>query len=323
LALLWLVPSVPAAAQEKVWRVGLLSGGVVASPGAPTTWQGELQRALALNGFDSGRNLVLTARYAENHLDRLPLLAREIEAAGADVVVAVSDPAVRAVLAATPHTPVVMVVGADPVESGLVAGLARPGGRITGIAYRVWEGDAKRLQYLSEGIPGARRFAALRLRPPAGQQAEMQARLTDFLAHAAAQLGVAFTMHLVAGAADYAAAFAAMKSEGAAGVIISSQPMAADAERVAASAAAHGLPTICEWDYMARVGCVFAYGHDLPYAQRRVGEYVVQILRGAVPAEMPVEQSDAWKLTVNLRAAARLGLAVPPALLARADEVIE
>jgi putative ABC transport system substrate-binding protein len=90
-----------------------------------------------------------------------------------------------------------------------------------------------------------------------------------------------------------------------------------------ASAAENRLPTICEWDYMARVGCVLAFGHDLTYAQRRVGEYVARILKGTAPSDLPVEQSDAWKLTVNLRVAARLGVTMSPSILARADEVIE
>jgi putative ABC transport system substrate-binding protein len=123
---------------------------------------------------------------------------------------------------------------------------------------------------------------------------------------------------------EYAAAFATMRSEGVAGVVVAaSQPLATNALRVAASAVEHGLPTICEWDYMARAGCVFGYGHDLVRAQRRVGEYAARILKGAAPGELPVEQFDAWRLTVNLGVAARLGLEIPPALLARADEVIE
>ena len=129
---------------------------------------------------------------------------------------------------------------------------------------------------------------------------------------------------MVDGPAEYAAAFAAMRNEGVAGVVVAAtQATASYAPQLATSAARNGLPTICEWDYMARAGCVFGYGHDLAYAQRRVGEYVARILKGAAPAELPVEQSDAWKLTVNLKAAAQLGLTVPQSILVRADEVIE
>ena len=305
-----------AAAQEKVWRVGLLSNSPPSS-GVSTSWRDGVLRSLARNGFGLGRNLELVERYSEGRHDRLPHLAREISAEGVDAVVAISDVSVRAVLAATQATPIVMVVGDDPVAAGFVAGFARPGGRVTGIFYQTAEGDAKRLQLLREAIPGARRFGYLGLSYQAVARADVMTR-------AAAQLGVELTMHWIGGPAKYATAFTAMKNENVSGVVVSAaQPLATDAPRVAASAAEHGLPTICEWDYMARAGCVFGYGHDLAFAQRRVGEYVARILKGAVPAELPVERSDAWKLTVNLGAAARLGLEIPPSLLARADEVIE
>jgi len=140
------------------------------------------------------------------------------------------------------------------------------------------------------------------------------------IARAAAQLDVEVTSHLVDGPAEYAAAFATMRNEGVAGVVVAAtQATASYAPQLATSAARNGLPTICEWDYMARAG----YGHDLRYGQRRAGEYVARILKGAAPAELPVEQSDAWKLTVNLKAAAQLGLTVPQSILVRADEVIE
>jgi putative ABC transport system substrate-binding protein len=210
-----------------------------------------------------------------------------------------------------------MVIGADPVAAGFVASLAHPGGRVTGIVLSTSEGDAKLLELLSEAIPGGRRFGYLGLSlDPAGQR--------EAVTRAAARLGVELTMRFVAGRADYAAAFAAMRNEGAAGVVIgANQPLATDTARVVAGAMEQGLPTICEWDYMARLGCVLGFGHDLSYGQRRVGEYVARILEGAVAAELPVERSDAWKVTVNLKAAARLGLSIPPSLLARADEVIE
>ena len=304
-----------AGAQQKVWRVGLLTQTATITPGVASSWRGTLLQVLDENGFALGRNLELVDRYPGSEADRQPF-ADEIAAAQVDVLLAISDPMVRAAIAATRTTPVIMIVGADPVAAGYVASLARPGGRVTGISLRVIEGDTKRLQLLSEAIPGARRFARLN---PGG----VGTRGADLMSVTASQLGVELLEFYVDGPAAYAAAFTAMKAAGAAGVVISSQPLASDAVRVAESAAEHGLPTMCEWDYMARVGCAFAYGHDLSYAHRRAAEYVVRVLRGAAPAELPVEQSDAWKLTVNLGAARRLGLGVPPALAARADEVIE
>ena len=316
--MLWLLPCTPAVSQEKLWRVGLLSNGTRAgSSTQTTTWRSELLRVLALNGFNQGRNLVLVDRFSELNPERIPQLAREIGAAGVDVLVAVGDNSVRAALASTQAIPIIMVVGDDPVATGLVASLARPGGRVTGIVFQTIQGDAKRLQLLSEAIPGARRFARLAPALP-------NPRLADRLALAAAEIRIELTTHAVTASGEYAAAFAAMRNEGAAGALITStQSLSSDGKQIAAQATEHGLPTMCEWAYMAREGCVFAYGHDLAYANRRVGEYVVRILKGALPADLPVEQSDAWKLVINLQSAKTLGLTVPATLLARADEVIE
>jgi putative ABC transport system substrate-binding protein len=313
-----LVPPQVVSAQEKVWRVGLLTNGVSNTLGAVTTWRGEVLRALDRSGFTLALNLELVDRYSDGDQQQLPRLARELQAEHLDAVIAITEPAARAAVAATAERPIpIVMVGDDPVAAGLVTSLARPGGRVTGIAFRTAEGDAKRLQLLSEAIPGASRFGYLTPLP-------RQPRAAEQLAQSAAQLSVEVITRVVGSSEEYASAFEAFRHAGVAGVVIAaSQPLAVNASQAAASAAAHGLPTICEWDYMARAGCVFAYGHDLAHAQRRVGEYVARILHGAAPAELPVEQPDVWSLTVNLGAAARLGLTIPPSLLARADEVIE
>ena len=309
----------PAAAGEKLWRVGLLSNGSPSSPPAElaTSWRGEILRALAQNGFSVGKNLELVERYSEGDADRLPALAREINAIGVDAIVAVSSQAAQAALAATTTTPVVMVVGYDPVATGIISSFAHPGGRVTGINFQTPEGDAKRLEFLRDAIPGARRFGYL------GMSYESTPKGAE-MAQAAARLNIELTMHWVAGPAEYAAAFAAMKKEGVAGVVVSAtQSLSSHAPQVAASAADNRLPTICEWEYMARLGCVFGFGHDITYGQRRVGEYIARILKGVAPSDLPVERMDAWKLTVNLHAAAQAGLTIPRSLLARADVVIE
>ena len=309
-------PLATSAAEEKIWRVGLLSNSPPPS-GMTGRWRDEILRVLAQNGFVAGRNLEMVERYSEGDIDRLPLLAREINASGVDAIVAISLPSVQAALGATQSTPVVMVVGEDPVEIGIVASLAHPRGRVTGIAFRTPEGDAKRLELLREAIPTGRRFGYL------GMAYESVPKAKE-MAEAAARLGIEVTTYWVNGPNQYAAAFARMRNEGVAGVVVSAtQPLATNASHVAASAAENRLPTICEWDYMARLGCVLGFGHDLTYGQRRVGEYVARILKGTAPSELPVEQSDAWKLTVNLRVAAQLGITLSPSILVRADEVIE
>jgi putative ABC transport system substrate-binding protein len=301
----------------------LSNGNAVRTAGQSSTWRDTLLLSLDQNGYRLGFNLELVDRHSEGHVDRLPGLAREIAAAGVDVVVAVSDPSVRAMMAATQATPIVMVVGADPVAAGFVDNFARPGGRVTGLAFQVFEGDVKRLQLLRDAMPDARRFG--RLEPP-GQSAQYSARVAELLSDAARQLGIELTIRQVARLepAEYATALLAMRREGVAGVLIAaSQAWAGDAPVVGRIALEHGLPTICEWGFQARAGCVLAYGHDLDYAQRRVGWYATRILKGTTPAELPVEQSDAWKLTINLQAVTRLGLTIPLSILGRADEVIE
>jgi putative ABC transport system substrate-binding protein len=170
---------------------------------------------------------------------------------------------------------------------------------------------------LSEAIPGGHRFGYLGMSYESGRKVETITRAAD-------QLGVVLTTRLVEGPAQYGTAFEAMRKDGAAGVVIGeNQPLSLDSVRVVAAAGAQGLPTICGWEYMARDGCVFGFGHDLAYGQRRAAEYIVRILKGTAPSELPVERSEAWKLTVNLKAARQLGLTIPPSLLVRADEVIE
>ena len=318
-ALLCLLPCMHAAAQEKVNRVGLLHfGQQAARPQVLTTWRSELLRVFARNSAELGRRVELVDRYAEGHLDRLPALAREINDAGVDVVIAVGDRVIQTVLAETQSTPVIIVTGVDPVAVGWATSLARPGGRVSGIVLRTPEGDVKRLELLREAFPTARRFGFLApdypLLPGTAEQ----------LAQGAAKLGITLTTRTVKGPSDYAAAFAAMREAGTAAVLVAATAqLASDATRVVESATRERLPTICEWDYMARLGCMLSYGHDLTYAQRRVAEYALRILKGANIAELPIEQLDAWKLTVNLRAAAQFGVAVPESVLARADDLIE
>jgi len=314
LVALLLALAAPAAAAEKVWRVGLLANSLPPS-GRMTTWRGELLAILHQHGFDLGRNLELVERYSDGQADRLPSLARELDAAGADAILATTLESVRAAVAATRSRPI--VIGDDPVALGIVASFARPGGRVTGLVFQTPEGDAKRLQLLSEAIPSGRRFGYLGMSFESGRKIEAITRAAD-------QFGVALTTRLVEGPAQYGTAFEAMRKDGAAGVVIGeNQPLSSDSARVVAAAGAQGLPTICGWQSMARDGCVFGFGHDLAYGQRRAAEYVARILKGTAPSELPVERLDAWKLTVNLKAASQLGLTIPPSHLARADEVIE
>src|SRR5215831_1023488 len=220
LVILLLALAAPAAA-EKVYRVGLLSNSPPPSGRTTTHWRGELLGILQQHGFELGRNLELVERYSDGRADRLPSLARELDAAGAEAILAISQESVHAALEATRSTPIVMVVGEDPVATGVVASFARPGGRVTGIVFQTPEGDAKRLELLKEAIPRGRRFGYL------GMSFDSVHKVNE-ITRAANRLGVALTTRLVEGPAQYGTAFAAMRTDGAAGVVVgANQPLAA------------------------------------------------------------------------------------------------
>jgi putative ABC transport system substrate-binding protein len=306
-----------AAAQDKVWRLGYLTPGSAEVGGSGSIRAATLP-VLAERGFVEGRNLMLVPRGAEGEVGRLPALARQIAEEHADIVIAVGLLATGAMVAASPRTPIVMsFAGEDPVEAGYARSFARPGNKVTGIFFRAVESDAKRLALLAEAMPRARRLGFL-----AGPALE-PAR-AELLARTASQLGIELTVRTARGRADYAEAFAALKAAGAEGVLVQATTVfGVDAPIFAPLAASHGMATICEWDHMARQGCVIGFGPDLLALRRRTGDYVVRILKGTDPGELPIEQPDRFTLAVNLRAAAELGLKLPPSFLARADEVIE
>jgi putative tryptophan/tyrosine transport system substrate-binding protein len=244
--------------EERVWRVGLLSNGPAQYRGIATSWRDEALRVLGQNGFTEGRNLQLLEKYSDGKAELLPRLAKELASANVDAIITISDPAARAAATAAPAIPLVVVVGNDPVATGLVDSFAHPGGKVTGIYFQSAEGDAKRLQLLTEAIPGSHRFGYLEM------AYNEHTPVAEEITHAAEQLGIELTARWIGGADDYAPAFESMKQAGDAGVVIgAAQPLGSDAKQVAAAAMKQGLPTICEWAYMAHVGCVLSYGHDL------------------------------------------------------------
>ena len=205
----------------------------------------------------------------------------------------------------------------DPVEAGLAASLAHPGGSVTGIFFRAIETDAKRLELLSEALPTGRMFGFL-------AAPTLEAERSEILARTAAKLGISLATRMVQSAADYAGAFDAFRAEGAVGVLImGSTIFSGDAPLLSQLATERGMATICEWDYMARAGCTLGFGPDLVGLRRLTGDYVARIFNGANPAELPIQLPDRFTLTVNLRVAAQLKLQLPTVFLARADEVIE
>ena len=299
----------------QVPRIGLLSVQYAAAPGVNTT---AFLKGLRELGYSEGRNLIVEYRWAEYQLDRLPGFAAELVARNLDVIVALEPPGVRAAIAATKRIPIVMRSTIDPVADGLVASLARPGGNVTGVATESAELHGKRLELLKELRPDLKRVAVLWNDTPAGR---MQ---LDPIAAAARAIGADVVRIQVSSAKQLDEAFAAAASGGAGALIIVRDPVfVEDRRRVAQLAAAHRLLAAYDEREYAKEGGLVSYGADLAEVYRHAAVYVDKILKGARPADLPVELPTKFELVINLKTARALGLTVPPTLLARADEVIE
>ena len=266
---------------------------------------------LARLGFFEGRNLVFDARVGDS--DSLPALMRELLAGQPDAVVAIGT-ALKPAAAATRTVPI-LAFGNDPVVLGLAASYARPGGNVTGVVILGDELEAKRLSILHEAVPDRRRVAALV--PPLSGASEAVRK-------AAAGLGIEVLVFPAAAPSDYAAAFAAMRAQGAQALIIGAFPQfLRDGRQLAGLALEAGLPTVCEWADMAHAGCLIGYGPSRTELRKRMADQIAHIFRGVAPGDIPVERPTTFEFSVNLRIAKSLDLIVPPAVLTRADELIE
>jgi ABC-type uncharacterized transport system substrate-binding protein len=294
---------------NRIYRLGHLA---TTSESEASTRQITLPE-LARLGFVEGRNLVFDARVGDS--DSLPALMRELLAAQPDAVVAVG-PALRPAAAATRTVPVV-AFGNDPVVLGLATSYARPGGNVTGVVILGDELEAKRLSILHEVVPDRRRVAAL-------VPALTASRSSEPMRKAAAGLGVELLVFPAAAPSDYAAAFAAMRAQGVQALIIAATPqLQRDGRQLAGLALEARLPTVCEWAFMAREGCLIGYGPSRVELRKRMADQIAQIFRGVAPGDIPVERPTAFEFSLNLRIAKSLDLIVPSAVLTRADEVIE
>jgi putative ABC transport system substrate-binding protein len=266
---------------------------------------------LARLGFVEGRNLVFDGRVGEP--DLLPALMRELLAGRPDAVVAIG-PALGPAGAATRTVPVVGH-GIDPIELGLAASYARPGGNVTGVVILANELDAKRLSILLEAFPDRRRVAAL---VPAWGETNAAA-----LRKAAAGLGVELLV-IPAAQSDYPAAFATMRAQGAQALIIGANPQfQRDGRQLAGLALEARLATVCEWADMVHEGCLIGYGPSRTGLRKRMADQIAQIFRGVAPGDIPIEQPTAFEFSLNLRIAKSLDLVVPSAVMARANETVE
>jgi putative ABC transport system substrate-binding protein len=317
-ALALLAAPLAAGAQQerKVYRLGVL---VATAPPTPSNPPGVVQHmvtALRELGYVEGQNLAVERRYAENRIDRLPEMARDLARMRLDAIVAIGHEPVQAAAAATTTIAIVMFTNYN-VGARFVASFARPGGNITGVLIAP-EGmlTSKRLELLREAVPQATRIAVL-ARGDISRPQVLEAQ------HAASSLGVKL---VVVDMRDdhYDQAFARMVADRPDALFVLASPFFfVDQKRIITLAARHRLPAIYEWREQAEGGGLMAYGSSLSTVAGRLAAYVDRILKGAKPADLPVEQPTKFELVINLKTAKALGLTIPPSVLARADEVIE
>ena len=304
---------------KKVPRIGYLSAS---DPARESTRSEAIRLALRELGYIEGQNIAIEYRYAEGKRDRYPELAAELVRLKVDIiVVAGGDAMVRAAKNATKTIPIVMTgAGGDPVEAGLVESLARPGGNVTGITNLSRELGGKRLELLKEAVPKLARVAVLYDPATPGSVRELK----EVLPVAARALGLTVQPWEVRDADDFEKVFAAIDKERPDGLYVTSGPlMNANGKRIAGFALKSRLPSVYNRREAVDAGGLMSYGADLADSYRRVAYFVDRILKGAKPADLPVEQPTKFELVINLKTAKQIGLTIPQSMLYRADKVIK
>jgi putative tryptophan/tyrosine transport system substrate-binding protein len=315
-ALVW--PFAARAQQKAMPVIGFLDIG---SPGPGAPYLAAFHQGLSETGYVEGQNLAIEYRWAEGHYERLPALAADLVGRKVDVIAASGggQNAVVAAKSATSTIPIVAVMGNDPVATGLVTSLARPGGNLTGVSFLVVELVPKRLELLSELVPQAR-VVALLVNP----NNENTQRIMRDVQEAARAKGLQLPILKAGTENEIDAAFAALVQQQAGALVVGAEPFFTDRrEQVAALAARHAVPAIYGVRENVAAGGLISYGASLNGIYRQLGIYAGRILKGAKPADLPVQQPTTFELVINLTTAKALGLTVPHSMLMRADEVIE
>jgi putative tryptophan/tyrosine transport system substrate-binding protein len=304
------------AQQSALPVVGFLNG---ASPDGVASQVGAFRQGLAEAGYVEGKNVSIEYRWANDKYDRLAALADELVSSRVSVIVA-NSPANLVVKAATSTIPIVFTTGADPVKLGLVASLDHPGGNVTGVTQLTGEVAQKRLELLHQVVPAATDFALL-VNPTDLAFVEAVSQET---AAAARELGLQLHILQASSEGDFEAVFAKSTQLRAGGLVISAGVFFnSHAEKLAALAIRHSMPTIFSFRKFVADGGLMSYGGSVTESYRIAGGYAGRILKGDKPADLPVQQSTKIELFVNLKTAKSLGLTIPQALLVAADEVIE
>jgi putative ABC transport system substrate-binding protein len=296
----------------KVWRMGFIAHG-------QESFYDALFEGLREYGYEEGRNLIVERRYARGHAERFKEFATEMVRLNADVVVVVTTPAALALMNASKTIPIVHPNAIDPLSTGLIASLARPGGNVTGGAQLTAEASAKRLEILKRVVPGLSRVAALW--NPGNTAIVFSWKETQDAAHA---LGVVLLSHEVQGQKDFAPAFAMIDEERPDALLVLQDAVTMQQRNeIIDFAIKRRLPSMFQEKGWALAGGLMSYGENLPTMYRRAAYFVDKIFKGAKPADLPVEQATKFDLVVNLGTARKIGLTIPDSVLGLADDVIE
>jgi putative tryptophan/tyrosine transport system substrate-binding protein len=302
----------------KVPRIGYLETNRAASPHLSEAFRQGLRDL----GYVEGRNVVIESRDAEGKFERFPALAAELVALKVDVIVVAGTPGTLAAKQATRTLPIVFAAASDPVGSGLVTSLARPGGNITGLSLLTPELVGKRLEQLTQAVPGVSRVVVLW--QPSGHGEGTDKDMLKGADAAARALGVRLQVVEARGPADFDRAFSDMtRARAGALTVLPSSMFNSERSRLVDLAAKNRLPAVYPWREFVDAGGLMAYGPNLADLYRRAATYVDKILKGAKPGDLPVEQPTKFELVINLKTAKALGLTIPQSLLQRADEVIQ
>jgi putative ABC transport system substrate-binding protein len=306
-------PRVTRAQQEKVWRVGYLTAAS-ADDGSVALFDAFRSKLQEL-GYVEGKNLRLDVRRAGGDYTRLPALAVELVSLAPDVIAGTSSPAIAALQRATSSIPIVMTSSNDPIGLGFVKSLAKPGGNITGLSNLSADFTAKSFELLHVAVPNAKRIAVLTSPNPLHEAVVKEAYSV------AGTMGLTIIPVMARTPADLNDAFAAMHKETCDAVVVLSDPRIS--RKIVELANEWRLPAIYQSGDFVDMGGLLTYSANLPEMFRRAAVYIDKILKGASPADLPVEQPTRLELQVNLKTAKALGLTIPDSILARADKVIE
>jgi ABC-type uncharacterized transport system substrate-binding protein len=305
---------------KKVFRIGYLSAGNAAGE---STRSEAIRLALRELGYIEGQNIAIEYRYTEGKVDRHPELAAELARLKVDVILVTgSDALIQAAKNTTKIIPIVMMGSAtDPIEAGHVESLARPGGNVTGLSLLSRELGGKRLELLKEAAPKLARVAVLYEPRVRGDVIQVK----EVLPVAARGLGLTFRSWEIRDADGFERVFAALNKEPPDGLYVmgGSPRMTANGKRIAGFALKSRLPSVYQSREFVDANGLMSYGADMADSYRRVASYVDRILKGAKPADLPVEQPTKFELVINLKTAKQIGLTIPQSMLYRADKVIK